>query len=333
MTHDELRAALPPYAAGELEETPAAEVRAHLAAGCEDCLASLFRLPVGRPRDRWQRRLPRPGWLAPATAALLAIALAVLVGWTIRDLTRREAEQRAESGARAAAAARGDALARALEAARADAAEARAALAAAAGDRPRLEAELAASEARVASLLRSIHRRDAEIDRLLGGAPERTLADLAAMPGFRVAGLEGRSGGGARGHLLWHPARAAALLYAFGLPCGQPYRIELQLDDGRVASGPAFEVGADGDAVVPIRLPVVGARIRGTTVVRACGGTPSSRTTPAITAALRPSSAPGSMPRARGDRRRRASGTRRAAACWCATGSRGSSTRAHLSSS
>ena len=283
MTHDELRAALPPYAAGELEEEPAAEVRAHLAAGCEDCLASLFRLPVGRPRDRWQRRLPRPGWLAPATTALLAIALAVLVGWTIRDLTRREAEQRAESeraearlvaaeSARAAAAARGDALARALEAARADAAEARAALAVAAGDRPRLEAELAASEARVASLLRSIHRRDAEIDRLLGGAPERTLADLAAMPGFRVAGLEGRSGGGARGHLLWHPARAAALLYAFGLPCGQPYRIELQLDDGRVASGPAFEVGADGDAVVPIRLPVVGARIRGTTVVRDPGG-------------------------------------------------------------
>ena len=283
VTHDELRAALPPYAAGELEEKPAAEVRAHLAAGCEDCLALLFRLPVGRPRDRWQRRLPRPGWLAPATTALLAIALAVLVGWTIRDLTRREAEQRAESeraevrmvaaeSARAAAAARGDALARALEAARADAAEARTALAAAAGDRPRLEAELAASEARVASLLRSIHRRDAEIDRLLGGAPERTLADLAAMPGFRVAGLEGRSGGGARGHLLWHPARAAALLYAFGLPCGQPYRIELQLDDGRVASGPAFEVGADGDAVVPIRLPVVGARIRGTTVVRDPGG-------------------------------------------------------------
>ena len=283
MTHDELRAALPPYAAGELEEEPAAEVRAHLAAGCEECLAALFRLPVGRPRDRGQRRLPRPGWLAPATAALLAIALAVLDVWTIRDLARREAEQRAESeraearlvaaeSARAAAAARGDALARALEAARADAAEARAALAATAGDRPRLEAELAASEARVASLLRSIHRRDAEIDRLLGGAPERTLADLAAMPGFRVAGLEGRSGGGARGHLLWHPARAAALLYAFGLPCGQPYRIELQLDDGRVASGPAFEVGADGDAVVPIRLPVVGARIRGTTVVRDPGG-------------------------------------------------------------
>ena len=150
-------------------------------------------------------------------------------------------------------------------------AEVRAALAAA-GDRPRLEAELAASEARVASLLRSINRRDAEIDRLLGGAPERTLADLAAMPGFRVSGLEGRSGGGARGHLLWHPAQVAALLYAFGLPRGRPYRIELQLDDGRIASGPAFEVGADGDAVVPIRLPVVGARIRGTTVVRDPGG-------------------------------------------------------------
>src|SRR5437879_6338334 len=182
VTHDELRAALPPYAAGELEEKPAAEVRAHLAAGCENCLASLFRLPVGRPRDRWQRRLPRPGWLAPATTALLAIALAVLVGWTIRDLTRREAEQRAES--------------------------------------------------------------------------ERAEVRMVAAESARAAAA----------------ARAAALLYAFGLPSGQPYRIELQLDDGRVASGPAFEVGADGDAVVPIRLPVVGARIRGTTVVRDPGG-------------------------------------------------------------
>src|SRR5207237_1014458 len=77
-------------------------------------------------------------------------------------------------------------------------------------ERTRLETELAAAEARVGSLLRSIRRRDAEIDRLLGGAPERTLADLAAMPGFGVARLEPRSSAGGRGHLLWHPGRAAA---------------------------------------------------------------------------------------------------------------------------
>src|SRR5438445_703320 len=105
----------------------------------------------------------------------------------------------------------------------------------AAGERARLEAERAAAAARIDSLLRSIRRRDTEIDRLLGGAPERTLADLAAMPGFGVARLEPRSSGVARGHLLWHPARAAALLYAFALPpARRAYRIELELDDGRV---------------------------------------------------------------------------------------------------
>src|SRR5437870_1623981 len=148
----------------------------------------------------------------------------------------------------------------------------RAAAGVAAGERARLEAELAAAEARIDSLLRSIRRRDAEIDRLLGGAPERTLADLAAMPGFGVARLEPRSSGGARGHLLWHPARAAALLYAFALPpARRAYRIELELDDGRVQAGPTFEPGPEGDAVLAIRLPVVGARLRGVTVVQEPG--------------------------------------------------------------
>ena len=286
MTHDELRAVLPPYAAGELDEGPAEAVRSHLATGCPDCLGALFRLPVGRPRARWDVSLPRAGWLAPATAVVLAVALATLVGWTIYDLRQREAERRAEGAraaarlvdaetARAEAAARSDTLARALEAARAEAAEARAAAGVAAGERTRLETELAAAEARVGSLLRSIRRRDAEIDRLLGGAPERTLADLAAMPGLGVARLEPRASGAGRGHLLWHPARAAALLYVFGLPSARrAYRIELELDDGRVQPGPAFEPGPEGDAVLPIRLPVVGARLRGVTVVQEPGARP-----------------------------------------------------------
>src|SRR5207244_863552 len=73
---------------------------------------------------------------------------------------------------------------------------------------------------------------------LLGGAPERTLADLAATPGLGVARVEPGASGAGRGHLLWHPARAAALLYVFGLPSARrAYRIELELDDGRVQSG------------------------------------------------------------------------------------------------
>ena len=286
VTHDELRAVLPPYAAGELAEEPAEVVRAHLATGCPDCLSALFRLPVGRPRNHWEAGLRRERWLAPATAAVLALALAALVAWTIRDLRRREAERHAENvrtsarlieveTARAAAVARSDALGRTLEGLRAEVAEARAAAGGVAEERARLEAELAAAGARSESLLRSIRRRDAEIDRLLGGAPERTLADLAAMPGFGVARLEPRTSGRARGHLLWHPARAAALLYAFGLPpAGRSYRVELELDDGRVQPGPTFTPGPDGDAVLPIRLPVVAAHLRGVTVVQEPGTPP-----------------------------------------------------------
>src|SRR5262249_21756933 len=102
VTHDELRAVLTPYAAGELAEEPAEVVRAHLATGCPDCLSALFRLPVGRPRIPWDGGLRRERWLAPATAAVLALALAALVAWTIRDLRRREAERRAESVSAAA---------------------------------------------------------------------------------------------------------------------------------------------------------------------------------------------------------------------------------------
>src|SRR5437667_42906 len=108
-----------------------------------------------------------------------------------------------------------------------------------------------------------------------GAARGRTLADLAAMPGLGVARLEPRASGAGRGHLLWHPARAAALLYVFGLPSARrAYRIELELDDGRVQPGPAFEPGPEGDAVLPIRLPVVGARLRGVTVVEEPGARP-----------------------------------------------------------
>src|SRR5439155_21526367 len=158
VTHDQLRAVLPPYAAGELDEGPAEVVRAHLATGCPDCLGALFRLPVGRPRSRWEAGLRRERRLAPATAVVLALALAALVGWTIRDLRQREAERRAESVraaarlieveiARAEAVARSDAFGRTLEAVRGEVAEARAAARGAAGERARLEAELAAAEA------------------------------------------------------------------------------------------------------------------------------------------------------------------------------------------
>jgi len=187
VTHEEWAAVVPRYAAGELEEAQAEAVRDHLATGCARCLEVLFRLPVGRPRDVV---LAQPGAtrsLIPIGVALSLVALAfsALVGWTIFDLREREADQRAESdrlvarvadleATRREAVARLEAAQSDLDTARAEATKARAAAAAASEAREETARTLATAEQRVATLERGVRRRDAEIERLLGRAAERT---------------------------------------------------------------------------------------------------------------------------------------------------------------
>src|SRR5438445_13040420 len=60
VTHDELCALLPHYAAGLLDEDASCALRMHLADGCVACLDELFPRPVGLPRALRQE--------APSTA-------------------------------------------------------------------------------------------------------------------------------------------------------------------------------------------------------------------------------------------------------------------------
>lgn len=286
MTHDALRALLPPYAAGELNEPDAEFVRAHLASGCAACLNDIYSRPVGLPvpppaAPAPARPVPfaapvaapaRRNVLVPVLAGLLALALAIVGGclWLIAGLQAREAARvrdldrvatllnevdarRAELGTRL------DALAGELAAARADARTQAEAARTAADANADLAHQLEAAETRIATLSRGVQRRDAQIDRLISGVEEeKALHELVATPGTELLRLravppfaEGR------GHVLWQPGRSRILVYAFGLPrppAGTSYQLRVVLDGGRAVTGPNFAPDADGAAVVPCHL-------------------------------------------------------------------------------
>jgi hypothetical protein len=299
VTHDALRALLPRYAAGDLTEHDAEDVRAHLASGCGPCLDDVYSRPVGIPVpphgysvDGRAATAPEPAPSVVAAAdvpvrrgpvavlgALLALALLILAGciWLIADRQAREAARAREvaqiaarlgevDARRAELAGRLEALLADLEKTRADArqqAEAARAAAEAGGD---LAHQLEDAEARIATLLRGVRRRDAQLDRLLSGvAEERTLRELLAAPGVELLRLravppfvEGR------GHVVSHPARGRILVYAFDLPsppAGTDYRLRVALADGRTVGGPTFRPDVGGDAVVPIRVDGAAARV------------------------------------------------------------------------
>jgi len=299
VTHEELRALLPGYAAGDLETGVADAVRMHLATGCSDCLSDLFGRPVGLPRTSPLPPVapppaPRlaaasPSRALPFALTVAGLALAALATWTIYDLRAREAARDAEArgvlarlseleAARAVLAERAEGLEREAAAARAQVAAQTAATQAVEQARAALERDLATAQERIATLTRGIRRRDAEIDRLLGSPPRasRSADPLAAT--VELLRLEPvapfRDG---RGHVAWQPGATDVLLYAFGLPSppgGGSYRVRATLDDGSTLAGPTF-TPAHGDAVgLAVRLGVEGNRLRALDVVLEPAGTP-----------------------------------------------------------
>ncbi len=298
MTHEELHALLPAYAAGTLDLATSEAVRAHLATGCLDCLHEVFGRPVGLPRvapPAPPAETPAPIVPSPVPAVaprrrgleivtgLLSLALATTVAWTIIELRGREATYRAQAAATAAQLAEAEAARREVAArvhglendlatAQGEAARQAAAVRETAEAAARVQSELDAARERIATLMRGLHRRDSEIDRLLQSFDdERALRGLLATPGIEVLPLKPVAPfRDVRGQVLWHPGRDTVVVYAFGLPplaARSTYRVRLGLDDGRQVAGPVFRVDTQSDIAVPVRLDATGARLKEVEVV------------------------------------------------------------------
>jgi hypothetical protein len=296
VTHDDLHALLERYAAGDLDEAQAIVVRDHLAGGCTECLTAVFAhngpAPPG-PRTGATPPLPAPGRRPSRRLAIalgfLAMLFAASTGWMINLLATREAERRAQAEQLAARIVElGDARAElkrtreeletrvaAATAAR-DAAEAETrrqadAAQASADAAAEMARGLESAEARVAELAEGVRSREREIARLLAGAEARALGDLAATPGVQVLRLvPSPVAQGARGHVLWHPARERIVLYVFDLPDGR-YRVRLRLDNGVVAASDLLRLGRHGEAATAIDLGVRAGRLRAVEVSREPG--------------------------------------------------------------
>jgi putative zinc finger protein len=295
VTHEDLRARLPQYAAGELAGDDADVVRRHLATGCVECLEDVFRRPVGQPLARTpsepavrvERRNPRPRGgrrLLTGAVVVLALALAALAGWTITELRQREIAARDdaarltarlsdEASKGAVLAERVTSLERERDAAREEASRQVAAVRETAEASAQAREALEAAQSRIETLERGMHRRDVELDRLHARSEaERTLGELVATPGLQILPLVGVGPfESVRGHVLWHPDRHGLVLYAFDLPAladGASYEVRLRLDGGRVEHGPTFRPGARGDAAVAVSLDGEVGRLREVDVLR-----------------------------------------------------------------
>jgi hypothetical protein len=256
VSHDQLRALVPAYAAGELAGAEADTLRAHLAGGCEACLEDMFRRPVGLPRivsespvsSAMRRRLASLGLLG----GLAAVALAVVAVRAIGDLRRWQVSLREEADRRALVAAEGRAALEArvrrlqseVDGARAEASAQAEAARAMRAENARLEAALRdaagrpvpspAPTPRPMRQARSAPRSTVEAP---PAAPQ--LGRLQAVPPFRDP----------HGHILWNPGRSELKLYAIGLPplpTGAGYRLRYRLGDGRLETGPTLQPAPDG---------------------------------------------------------------------------------------
>lgn len=244
-SHAEIAGAMPAYASGILTGRAEAVVRRHLASGCRECLATLFRHPVGLPRDeRRERAEPPPddGAWSVVTAILLVIALTGTVVASTVWLGDRPAARSGDDGARRRAAA--------LET---RVAETRGLLASLSARASRLEADLGSLPGPRGSNVGHASRPPGARDgtaRALG-----RLGSSLASPATRVERLRpGATAAGARGWLVWDPLRRRIFVYAMGLPgLVAPWEAVIEVGDGaRRAPLTRLEGGGAWAALEPL---------------------------------------------------------------------------------
>jgi hypothetical protein len=280
VTHDELRSLLAPYAAAVLPEAQAGAVREHLAGGCPTCLVEFYRMPVGVPAARRPGRSRRP-W-AIGALALLALVLTGGVVWLVseRRVTNavREDAAAALAGCLAALDTQRAALLARVETREAerDAARSRAEEAERTSEAAHQELERARAELR-----RGRHPRvpGGDVERLLRGVDEvGVLRELVGSPGVGLVALEPVAPfEAARGHLLFHPARATALFVGFRLPPaqdGDAYRLRIVLGGEGMGDRPievAFKPAGTGDVTLPVTIGLGRGAVRAVEVLRGAG--------------------------------------------------------------
>ena len=235
---------------GLKQEPMPAALRARVEADAATCLAQRGSAAEGAGARSGQRVVelrPRPaspatawgGWFAAAATLVLAV-----VGWLQVDRTTQEREA--------------------------------------------LAARQAALESSVSRLERSLAEKDAALDALQEPTAGELLAMLQGRPGTRVvpwSATEDPAAAAADGAVVWNGEAQAGVMRFSGLQPNDPAEWQYQLwifdaarDERFPVDGGVFDVGPDGQALVPIRasLPVSEAVLFAITVERPGGVVVSS---------------------------------------------------------
>jgi hypothetical protein len=178
VTHEELRALVPAYAAGLLSVPQTDALQMHLAAGCAECLGNLYSHPVGLPsapaEDRLAPERPYPSRVVRAVVGLLVGLLVVEAGVSLVLGKRDEAAHRvflhAVEAERAELKDRNTILERKLSAARTIAAHEAVRLQVAEESAAELQRDLADVRERIEQLTRArrVHRDHVSGEKALG---------------------------------------------------------------------------------------------------------------------------------------------------------------------
>jgi hypothetical protein len=240
VTHAELRSRLRAYADGTLDGSDVEIVRAHLASGCPDCLREVFTRPPGLPRPPVVvRRTPwGPIVVAALGAAAVGAGVATMVGtsWDRRpsrddaaiaslavEVERLRAEQTSERGAR-----------------------------------------LEAADPPVAPPPPTTAAPDADEVPPDDDEVPSWLADLLTSDGARVVQLEAApTAPGARGYVVWSPARGVVVVSAAALPTtptSAVYRVRVTLHDGSTVWVGDLPAPERDPLVVTVEMPDGGGR-------------------------------------------------------------------------